>query len=710
MKKLFTRKTLVAILLLFGASAAKAQGTLYQLSPPAPNAQVLVCPSPDNGYPCPAPVAIYSNVTLTTVVPQPVSLGASGFFSFYIASGTYTIQLLGPGYNSGNRQVVNIGGGSGSGITQVSSLTLPCTNNTIVSLTGATNQQGIYICLNGQWVPDAQGAGVVYASSFGVLSNQQTVFNATLNGTTTVTSTSNPWCNAGSVPCAPGQQTSVGKKFTAATGGTGTAKSTSITLCAETTISVVNSAGNITLAVACGNSASNTTASWYTNDDTGWTALETYIATLPSCPSIVVSGPGLSAIATAHFVKGTSECNPFGPSGPGSDSGLAIGGSNPKNSGFFIQPSFNYSSCTGTNHAMFGDLPGLYLHDLMFYGGEVSNPSTGTCTELMVEAIDTKILNVEAVGLGGNAPGFSCLLGLGGGQATGYLIFDACGSPSVQTGALGGTDIIYSFIGDMNGAAVNISAGNFEGLFNGYGPSNSATALMTVTAGHEYRGVGDFFTNGTPTGAVGLNVAGIAFIDNANFVSSDNSSDGITIASGGIAHVTHTTFNLSGTSANAWQAQTGGQMDESSNRYIAGAQFATDFGSWIAPGHSLTASCTGVASASSTLGLYGTGPNLTTLTCTSATIGAGFVMPSNVSAHGLMLSSSATTVSVAGTLLLNHNGGGLTTTALTCTMTAATICRDTTHGVAVVAGDLISVQIVTGLAETGANIKASIVW
>jgi hypothetical protein len=122
------KKTLLSLLfLLLGATYANGQGTLYQLSPPAPNAQVLVCPSPDNGYPCPAPAAIFSNVGLTTSVPQPVQLGSSGFFSFYIASGTYTIQLLGPGYNSGNRQVVSIGSSSGSGIPQVASLPGTCT-------------------------------------------------------------------------------------------------------------------------------------------------------------------------------------------------------------------------------------------------------------------------------------------------------------------------------------------------------------------------------------------------------------------------------------------------------------------------------------------------------------------------------------------------------------------------------------------------------
>lgn len=89
-------------------------GVLFQINPPAPNARVLVCTSPDNGYPG-TPASIFSDSALTIPVNQPVSLGASGFFSFYIAAGTYTIQLFGPGYNSGNREVVTIGGGGGGG-------------------------------------------------------------------------------------------------------------------------------------------------------------------------------------------------------------------------------------------------------------------------------------------------------------------------------------------------------------------------------------------------------------------------------------------------------------------------------------------------------------------------------------------------------------------------------------------------------------------
>lgn len=107
------RRYLLLLSSLFVCAGAYGQGVLYQLSSPAPNARVLVCPSPDNGYPCPAQQAIYNDVGLTQIIAQPVNLGSGGFFSFYVAPGTYTIQLLGAGYNSSNRTVVTIGGGVG---------------------------------------------------------------------------------------------------------------------------------------------------------------------------------------------------------------------------------------------------------------------------------------------------------------------------------------------------------------------------------------------------------------------------------------------------------------------------------------------------------------------------------------------------------------------------------------------------------------------
>lgn len=134
----------------------------------------------------------------------------------------------------------------------------------------------------------------------------------------------------------------------------------------------------------------------------------------------------------------------------------------------------------------------------------------------------------------------------------------------------------------------------------------------------------------------------------------------------------------------------------------------------VQPGaaNGFTANCTGVASSTSVLGLYGTGPNATTITCTSTTIGTGIlVQGSGHTLYSLICTSSATTVSVPCTVWRSTGGGASAATTSTCTMTAATFCQDGTHQVALSNGDYITIKIgTTGTSETGANITATVVW
>lgn len=73
-----------------------------------------------------------------------------------------------------------------------------------------------------------------------------------------------------------------------------------------------------------------------------------------------------------------------------------------------------------------------------------------------------------------------------------------------------------------------------------------------------------------------------------------------------------------------------------------------------------------------------------------------------------MLVASATAGGVnasSGVLTVLKNGGA---TALTCTFGTGTTCVDGTHSVAFVAGDLISLQFTTQVAETLAGLKVSV--
>lgn len=124
------------------------------------------------------------------------------------------------------------------------------------------------------------------------------------------------------------------------------------------------------------------------------------------------------------------------------------------------------------------------------------------------------------------------------------------------------------------------------------------------------------------------------------------------------------------------------------------------------PFRAVNGSCTGVGTAASTLGLYGTGPNEVLTTCTSAAIGTGIVMDHAGSLRILLVNTTAAGVNASsGVVTVLKNGAG---TAVTCTIGTGTFCQDNTHVVSFVAGDLISYNFTTQAADTLAGVKASV--
>lgn len=129
---------------------------------------------------------------------------------------------------------------------------------------------------------------------------------------------------------------------------------------------------------------------------------------------------------------------------------------------------------------------------------------------------------------------------------------------------------------------------------------------------------------------------------------------------------------------------------------------------FIADGHSLKGTCTGVVTAASTLGLYGTGPNETTTTCTSTTIGSG--QPTNGSRTLTLLTVTATAAGVnASSGLVSVVINGTPSATAKCTIGTGTSCS-WTGAVTLNDGDLVSLQFTTQTADTLAGVKAVAVW
>ena len=120
-------------------------------------------------------------------------------------------------------------------------------------------------------------------------------------------------------------------------------------------------------------------------------------------------------------------------------------------------------------------------------------------------------------------------------------------------------------------------------------------------------------------------------------------------------------------------------------------------------------SCTGVASASTTIGLYGMGEVATT-TCTTANADLTYVIADRAGTI-MGMTATATANSVTGTVTLRKiSNGAAGNTSMTCSLTGAQRCTDfaVAHQVTYVAGDMFTVSYVGGVGETGANIHVGL--
>ncbi len=118
--------------------------------------------------------------------------------------------------------------------------------------------------------------------------------------------------------------------------------------------------------------------------------------------------------------------------------------------------------------------------------------------------------------------------------------------------------------------------------------------------------------------------------------------------------------------------------------------------------HVFAATCSGTATASATLWLFPIG-QISALTCTNITASAGIPMTGAGTLKNLQFKSG--TAGIAGDAVTVVKNA--VATALTCTYGTLTTCSDTVDTVAVVAGDLITVRIVTGALDTTADVHVS---
>jgi hypothetical protein len=502
------------------------------------------------------------------------------------------------------------------------------------------------------------------------------------------------------------------------------------------TIAAFISATQVTLSATPANSSGGGNVNCFiygNNDDAAASAVDTALQADPQCQRLFMVTAGYFFKSPHFFTQPPACANTTimaGAVNPGfGNVSLPAGfewiGTGPNPTTIFLDPAFpNGDACTHkstTSQAQGGcfavPLMGKW-RDLQLNGGPQFQAPNMAAKNLITAAV-AELTNVTCVDYGA----FTNSVGLN----RSFLVMTnnwnnaGCGSIGEQFetnagGNVGVRDVIEESAG--NSISVNAGAG-YTCFWCDFALPRAGTSPGAIVIG-QHGGILRFFGGViAPSNASGGAVTGLVlykddgggsfFGDSTLFdlTNAPTGNGGIWCAAAGcqVSLVNGSGINAAGSNF-AYQDGSGGILNiDRSFKWTGPFTDAAITGSVSSSGNSLYATCTGVANASATLGLFGTGPNATTTTCTSTTIGSGIVSDSARSAAAILCTSTATTVSVACKLVLN----GTPSASLLCTMTATTHCENYT-AVAINKGDLISAEIVTGAAETGANIKLFILW
>jgi len=636
-------------------------------------------------------------------------------------SGTINVTIS-TGLNTGPQGPPGPGGG---GTTSVSSLpALPCTEGQTVFLN--TGNRGNYTCTNGVWVgPSPTQTGSVNPSAFGAKFDGRACFGNV--DTITITNTSNQiTCNHANWSAS----TDNGKQFTASNGCCGLSQNfigvalfsqIGMHICKATDsgssgVGVVNA----TTANICKDSdgtAQNATSScsgsaciiaWATNDDTAFTAAETAWQTAGKCGSANFSA-GITALLKGHFNNPGASCLGMEPQ---ADYTAEVDGEGMGVTVLGLFSGFDFTTCTGGGggDVCFGGYLESVWQNLQANGFGIGNTAAATAKKIFGPGLGSQWTNVGCMAFGGsdaNLIGFS--FDGNGVRTWGAPIVDGCGKVGCF---VNGTiaKIYYGFCGDTLGANVQVQSG---ADITDYGSDYGVTGgTILIDQRGRYHGVGvNLFSCSTVANATGMYMANgataLTILDGARWNCTSSTSNGAFLNQSGQKLILTGGTQIGGTTA-AVNLTAGTMHITRDSSVVAGLITGAAAGTVIADAHSLKGTCTGVGTAASTLGLYGTGPNVTLTTCTSTTIGSGVPIAGAATALSLRVTATAAgTNASSGVVTVLKNGGA---TTITCTIGTGTSCLDSTHSVAFADGDLISIQFTTQAADTLAGVKAAVIW
>jgi hypothetical protein len=530
------------------------------------------------------------------------------------------------------------------------------------------------------------------------------------------------------------------------------------------TISQVNSDTQITVSTTTTNACTVGQCTLVWGDDETTPLANATAAAVAACTVLQLpsanpenSGPAIMLTQSATFGSATGKGCPniqgggaLSPTG-GMQVGFGVSGGGFNASIVGITPNFSSASCTlGTSGAacFFGEGDGLKMNAFSIQGFGNSQPGAGFANKIGVEIdeANNSYNNDMYFGFWGAATGANGLgIGIefvGGGSQNKHFAEDGFGQVGIKAinGSQQGGLIFWNMTGADNGfvafydAMTNNAVTIVGGGFCCVASNNTSGIEVSANSGgagtaviHMY---GTQFCYPTVTNSVVLSTgytvtqagtttgSGTIYLTDGCIDSALNTTfQGADLLIGSASnvnavHLKNTTVKSETNNASTFLVNLGSSagtlFDDGGNTYTTTGVglFATGAGAIRSLGPSVSGSCTGVGTAASTLGLYGTGPNVSLTTCTSTTIGSGTVQQAAGTLWGLIATATAAgTNASSGVVTVLKNGGA---TALTCTIGTTTRCVDGTHSVSYVAGDLISLQFTTQAADTLAGVKASV--
>jgi hypothetical protein len=625
------------------------------------------------------------------------------------------------------------------GITSVSSLPGTCVNNTQVSLNLPPPAGGIYNCFNNVFTPDNPNQ-TVSPLAYGAKWDVRFLFDCTY----TISATVN--CTGGDASFSAAD---VGKIAFGTTGGGDTnAAFSGAVVCPQTTIQTVNSTTQIVLANACTATCTPSVSTicpfaYGTADDTtpivnaaagawnnGVTCRALQFPSGAAFFSSTIMGDNThvgSACMSGNFTEGGADDTSVGPVVFGAGNGATTliplpnftfpctGGVSGKACVFGIGNGQAHDfSVNGLQQDLNGSTQNVNLFELAGANGNVGAcPGGFTGHDLGLSGWGVRLstsVGLQAGTNGCNGPAIWNINVMKFGALPCSINQQGSGQPFTSTAlvCLGGSNGILSLTG----------SGTFDSYSGSYGSQQGNFAPVLRTTGGTFHSIGDSFVTGTVSNtAYGLNNSGasgtIFFFKSQIVVTAQGAgSRCIQLNGSSIVHFRDTTVTCTGASFqtfNVFTSTTDKIYNDGGNTFNQGGTASAMSGSYISSS-GVKGACTGVMTASSTIGLRITGSSLTgtavVAACTNtAVLDSGVPTSGPRTLQNLWCSvGSAGTTATTCTALVNGSAS-----AVTCSIAgAATTCFDGVHSVALNDGDMVSLEALTGAATTPTGFKAQV--